>query len=54
LNPPCLQRFGTSESELLQTLRDLGFKIHRATSSGLIPYTGLTPGEGYTNIICTG
>jgi FkbM family methyltransferase len=53
LNPPCLARFGTSEAELLDTLRDLGFAIHRANGSGLVPYKGLHPGEGYTNIICT-
>lgn len=54
LNPPCLARFDTSEAELLDTLRSIGFKIHRANRSGLVPYTGLLPGEGYTNIICTG
>lgn len=54
LNPPCIERFGTSEAEHLYTLRDLGFKIYRANGSGLVPYAGLAPREVYTNIICKG
>lgn len=52
LNPPCLERFGASEGALLDTVRELGYAIFRATRAGLVPYRGLAAGESYLNIIC--
>ncbi len=52
LNPPALARFGATGDQLLAVIRDLGYAIHRIDSRGLRPFTGLAPGEDYTNILC--
>ena len=52
LNPPCLERLGTSAAELLKRLQELGYSFFRATRSEFQPFSGLNPGESYTNIFC--
>jgi FkbM family methyltransferase len=52
LNPPCLERFGTSGDELVSEIRSLGYDIFRAQSSGLKKFDGLHPGEIYINLFC--
>ena len=52
LNPPCLKRFGASADDLLQLIRELGYDIYRAKSSGIKKFAGLEAGESYANIFC--
>lgn len=52
VNGPCLQRFGRSEAELVQMLRELGYELFRVHRSRLVEFHGLVPGENYTNVIC--
>ncbi len=50
LNPPCLERAGSSEQALLAAVSDLGYRPMRATARGLVPFTART--EDYANLIC--
>lgn len=50
LNPPCLDRAGSSETALLGALSDLGYRLMRATARGLVPFTERK--EEYMNLIC--
>jgi FkbM family methyltransferase len=52
LNPPCLQRFGSSQEELIGAIRELGYEIYRARPAGLKKFDGLESGEIYVNIFC--
>lgn len=52
LNPPCLERLGSSGPELLRMVGELGYAPWVAGARGLRPFTGLAAGENYTNIIC--
>ena len=50
LNPPCLERAGSSEAALLGALSDLGYQLMRATARGLEPFVTRT--DDYVNLIC--
>jgi len=50
LNPPCLERAGSSEPELLGALSDLGYRPMLATARGLVPFTRRS--KDYVNLIC--
>jgi FkbM family methyltransferase len=50
LNPPCLERAGSSEQELLGALSDLGYRPMLATARGLVPFTQRS--EVYVNLFC--
>ena len=50
LNPPCLERAGSSEQKLLGALSDLGYRPMLATSRGLVPFRQRS--EDYMNLIC--
>jgi len=51
-NPPCLQRFGVEPEKLLSTLQEMGYRLRRASHSGLAPFAGLLPSERYCNLLC--
>ena len=50
LNPPCLDRAGSSEAALLGALSDLGYRLMTATVRGLTPFVKRT--EEYVNLVC--
>lgn len=52
LNPPCLERLGSSGAELLRMVGEFGYAPWVAGPRGLRPFEGLAAGENYTNIIC--
>jgi FkbM family methyltransferase len=52
INPPCLARFGSGETEVLTLVREIGYTLWRANSTGLVPFEGIGADEAYANVLC--